>query len=169
MSKKQRSATFVGLFVALGLPFVITRLGLLFGAQGGVFLTSSQAVLLIVEEWAVALILLAIVFLWERQSLASIGIKKMSWREGSADVNPVRGKVEVLEEFRSWADEAQKRNGLRTGRRCAGRNFSATSTDSKSASTEQHGRATGSVSTSYNGCCFVRGETRPGRGGSPGC
>lgn len=33
------------------------------------------------EEWAVALILLAIVFLWERQSLASIGIKKMSWRD----------------------------------------------------------------------------------------
>ncbi len=79
MSKKQRIATFVGLFVALGLPFVINGLGLLLGAQREDLLRPSA--LLMVEEWAVTLILLAIVFLWEKKSLASIGIKKMSWQD----------------------------------------------------------------------------------------
>lgn len=81
MSKKQQIATFVGLFVALGLPFVINGLELLLGARREDSLTPSRAGLLIVEEWAVALVLLAIVFLWEKQSLASIGIKKMSWQD----------------------------------------------------------------------------------------
>ena len=79
MSKKQLIPTFAGLFVALGLPFVINGLALLFGVRREDLLKPSG--LLIVEEWAVALILLAIVFLWEKQSLASIGIKKMSWRD----------------------------------------------------------------------------------------
>jgi hypothetical protein len=81
MIKKQQIATFVGLFVALGMPFVISGLGLLFNTRREDLLTPSRAILLIVEEWAVAIVLLALVFLWEKQPLASIGIKKMSWRD----------------------------------------------------------------------------------------
>ncbi len=81
MSRKRQTATFAGLFVALGLPFIIYMLNLLFGVRHGDLLTSSRAGLLIAEEWAAALILLAIVFLWEKQSWASIGIKKMSWQD----------------------------------------------------------------------------------------
>lgn len=83
MNKKQQIATFVGLFVALGLPFVIDGLGLFFGARHTESLTPSRAGLFIVEEWAVVIVLLAIVFLWEKQSLASIGIKEMSWQDVS--------------------------------------------------------------------------------------
>ncbi|WP_299029408.1 type II CAAX endopeptidase family protein [uncultured Thermanaerothrix sp.] len=81
MRTKQRMATFVGLFVALGLPFVINALGLLFGAQREGALTPSRARLLIIEEWAVTLILLAILLFWEKQPLTSIGFKKMSWQD----------------------------------------------------------------------------------------
>ena len=79
MSKKQQIATFVGLFVALGLPFVINGLGLLLGVRREDLLRPSG--LLMIEEWAVTIVLLAIIFLWEKQSLASIGIKKMSWQD----------------------------------------------------------------------------------------
>jgi len=71
--KRVPAATLVGLFVALGLPFILT---LLFGGGSeGLPSLSSVAV-----EWAITLILLGIVFLWERESLASLGIKVVTWR-----------------------------------------------------------------------------------------
>jgi membrane protease YdiL (CAAX protease family) len=78
MSKRQQITTFVGLFVALGLPFV---LDLLFGRRPEDLAIPSRAVLFIVEEWILAFGLLGIVLLLERQSLSSIGIKKMSWHD----------------------------------------------------------------------------------------
>ncbi|MGQ9458791.1 MAG: lysostaphin resistance A-like protein, partial [Anaerolineae bacterium] len=41
----------------------------------------SRVIFTIAEEWAVTLVLLGIVFLWERQPLASLGIKRMTWRD----------------------------------------------------------------------------------------
>lgn len=67
-----------GLFVALGLPFILD----LFISSGPAQLADvSQAILFIAKEWGVALLLLAVVLLWERQSLTSIGFRKMSWRD----------------------------------------------------------------------------------------
>lgn len=77
-SKRPAIATVVGLFVALGLPFVLTRL---FGGRSEELWSSSRAIITIVQEWAVTLILLAIVLYWERRSLASIGITRMTWRD----------------------------------------------------------------------------------------
>ncbi len=81
MNKKRQIATFVGLFVALGFPFVIYALNLLSGIRREDLLMPSRVGLLIAEEWGAALVLLAIVFLWEKQSWTSIGIKKMSWQD----------------------------------------------------------------------------------------
>jgi fatty acid desaturase len=77
--KRPSLATLVGLFMALGLPFVLT---LLFsGGSKGLSWNPSRVILIIAEEWAVTLILLGIVFLWERRTLASIGVKQMSGRD----------------------------------------------------------------------------------------
>lgn len=78
MNRKQKIVTFAGLFVALGLPFV---LDLLLGRRPEDLTIPSRTLLFIAEEWILALTLLGIVLLWERQSLASIGIKKLSWRD----------------------------------------------------------------------------------------
>lgn len=74
----QQIVTFVGLFVALGLPFI---LDLLIGRSPEDLAIPSRVVIAIVEEWMVALALLSIVLFWERQSLGSIGIGKMSGRD----------------------------------------------------------------------------------------
>jgi membrane protease YdiL (CAAX protease family) len=77
--KRPLLATLVGLFMALGLPFVLT---LLFGGGSkGLLWNPARVILTIAEEWAVTLILLGIVFLWERRTLASIGVKQMSGRD----------------------------------------------------------------------------------------
>jgi membrane protease YdiL (CAAX protease family) len=76
--RRQQVATFAGLFVALVFPFI---LDLLFGKRPEDLAIPSRVVFGIVEEWAIALVLLCIVLLWERQPLASIGIKKMSGRD----------------------------------------------------------------------------------------
>lgn len=73
--QKQRIATYAGLFVALGLPFISD---MLLGKRPGDMAISSRVILTIAQEWILALILLGIVFFWEHQSSASIGIKKMS-------------------------------------------------------------------------------------------
>jgi membrane protease YdiL (CAAX protease family) len=78
MNKSQRIATFVGLFVTLGLPFV---LNLLFGRRPEDLTTPSRAILFVAQEWVLALVLLGIVLLWEKQPLTSIGINAMSWRD----------------------------------------------------------------------------------------
>jgi len=77
-TKQQRMATFVGLFIALGLPFLLV---LAFGKLPEDMAIPSRALLTIAEEWILALILLSIVFFWEHQSPGSIGIRKMSGRD----------------------------------------------------------------------------------------
>jgi membrane protease YdiL (CAAX protease family) len=76
--KRPSLATLVGLFVALGLPFVLT---LLFGGRSEGLWNPSRVILTIAEEWAVTLILLGVVFFWERRTLASIGVKRMTGRD----------------------------------------------------------------------------------------
>lgn len=78
MSKKQQGAAFVGLFIALGMPFV---LDLLLGKRPGDLAIPSRAILFVAEEWVLALVLLGVVLFWEKQPLASIGIKKVTWRD----------------------------------------------------------------------------------------
>jgi len=70
--KRPSAATLVGLFVALGLPYFLT---LLFG-DGSAGLSALSPV---ASEWVITLILLGIVFFWEHQSLASLGIKRVTW------------------------------------------------------------------------------------------
>jgi len=71
-------ATLVGLFVALGLPFVLS---LAFGGRSEGLWNPSRVIITIVKEWAVTLILLGIVFFWERRAPASIGIKRITGRD----------------------------------------------------------------------------------------
>ncbi|MFQ3663672.1 MAG: type II CAAX endopeptidase family protein [Chloroflexaceae bacterium] len=71
-------ATFTGLFIALVFPFI---LDLLLGRRSDDLANPARAGLFLIEEWILALILLGIVLFWERQPLASIGIKRMSWRD----------------------------------------------------------------------------------------
>lgn len=78
MNKKQQIAAFVGLFIALGMPFV---LDLLLGKRPGDLAIPSRAILFVAEEWVLALVLLGVVLFWEKQPLASIGIKKVTWRD----------------------------------------------------------------------------------------
>ncbi len=77
-TETRRTATFVGLFVALGLPFI---LDLLIGKSPADLAVPSRVSIAIVEEWALAIALLAVILFWERRSLRSIGIAGMSWQD----------------------------------------------------------------------------------------
>lgn len=76
--KRPSPATLVGLFVALGLPYVLT---LLLGGRSEGLWNPSRVILTIAKEWGVTLILLGIVFFWEHRTLASIGLKRMTGRD----------------------------------------------------------------------------------------
>ncbi|HXF86240.1 MAG TPA: type II CAAX endopeptidase family protein [Anaerolineales bacterium] len=78
MNKKQHLLTFTGLFIALGLPFV---LDLLLSKRLENVAFSSQAIFSILKDWILVFVLAGIIIFGERQPLASIGIKKMSWRD----------------------------------------------------------------------------------------
>jgi membrane protease YdiL (CAAX protease family) len=71
-SPRQRLATYAGLFVALGSPFVLQ---LLLTRPEDV---TSRLIHTIAQQWAIVAVLLFIVFRWERQSLASIGMRRPS-------------------------------------------------------------------------------------------
>ena len=77
-ARQQRLPTYVGLFIALGLPFI---LDLLIGKKPGDLAIPSRVVIAIIEAWVVTVILFALIFFWERQSLGSIGMRKMSGRD----------------------------------------------------------------------------------------
>lgn len=68
----RRQATAVGLFVALGLPFLVD---IATGRSAEDLSQPSRIVLMISLEWFIALVLVAIVLFWERQPLGSIGIR----------------------------------------------------------------------------------------------
>ncbi len=76
--KRPSPATLVGLFVALGLPYVLT---LLLGGRSEGLWNPSRVTFTIAKEWGVTLILLGIVFFWEHRTLASIGLKRMTGRD----------------------------------------------------------------------------------------
>lgn len=68
----------VGLFVALGLPFVFS---VYLGSVRDQLADPSRVVQAIGREWGIALLLLAVILFWERRPLSSIGLRKMSWRD----------------------------------------------------------------------------------------
>lgn len=69
-------ATGTGLFVALVIPFLTYAVGRLsFGtAQSGMRIATG-----LLLHWLTFVVLIAIVVLWERQPLASIGVRAMRW------------------------------------------------------------------------------------------
>jgi membrane protease YdiL (CAAX protease family) len=68
-------ATVIGIAIALGWPF-------LFFWQGSKSIGSaSQDVGTIVKEWAFTLLVLAIVLLWERRPLSSLGLRLPNWMD----------------------------------------------------------------------------------------
>ena len=77
-ARRQKLPTYVGLFIALGLPFI---LDLLIGKKPEDLAIPSRVVIAIIEAWVVTVILLALILFWERQSLGSIGMRKMSGRD----------------------------------------------------------------------------------------
>ncbi len=77
-TRPKRTATFIGLLVALVFPFLLDAL---LGKRMEDLANPSQVVLSIVEEWALAILLICIILFWERQPLSSIGIKKMAGRD----------------------------------------------------------------------------------------
>ncbi len=77
-TRPKRTATFIGLLVALVFPFLLDAL---LGKRMEDLANPSRVVLSIVEEWALAILLICIILFWERQPLSSIGIKKMAGRD----------------------------------------------------------------------------------------
>ncbi len=75
MLKKYPVATIVGLSVALLVPFVFD---LILNRSVSDLANQNKMLLFITVEWVIALILLGIVLIWEKKTLSSIGIKKMS-------------------------------------------------------------------------------------------
>jgi len=70
--------TIIGLFIALGLPFIFS---LYLSSVREQSATPSKVIQAMVREWGITILLLLIILLWERQSLSSIGIRKMEWHD----------------------------------------------------------------------------------------
>jgi membrane protease YdiL (CAAX protease family) len=73
-----RLASIAGLIVALGSPFVLPYLP---GQAHPSIADARQDCGIVVFEWTVALAVLAIVVLWERLPLRSIGFRRPSWTD----------------------------------------------------------------------------------------
>jgi membrane protease YdiL (CAAX protease family) len=71
-------SSIVGLFIAFILPFAFS---LCLRVAHYQFTDTSRYVLSMVRLWSVTLLLLAVILLWERQSLSSIGIRKTTWND----------------------------------------------------------------------------------------
>jgi membrane protease YdiL (CAAX protease family) len=81
--KARQRATFFGLFVALILPFL---LDLAIGKRTSDLASQTRVIVAIAEEWGLVALLLGVILLWERQALATIGIKRMSGRDVAAGI-----------------------------------------------------------------------------------
>lgn len=77
-TQPKKIATFVGLFIALGAPFLLDWL---LGKRPEDLAVPWRVVLSIAEEWILAVVVILIVLFWERQPLSSIGIKKITGRD----------------------------------------------------------------------------------------
>ena len=71
-------ATIAGLIVALGSPFLLPYLA---GQAHQNIADARQDLGVVIFEWAVAFVVLAIVLSWERLPLRSIGFRKPSWKD----------------------------------------------------------------------------------------
>ena len=70
-----RTPTLIGILIALGWP-------LLFFWQGPESLLNvRQDIGIIVKEWGFTLVILAIVYFWERRTVASLGLRMPTWRD----------------------------------------------------------------------------------------
>lgn len=81
--KARQRATFFGLFVALILPFL---LDLAIGKRTSDLASQTRVIVAIAEEWGLVALLLGVILFWERQALATIGIKRMSGRDVAAGI-----------------------------------------------------------------------------------
>lgn len=70
--------TIIGLFVALGLPFILM---LYLGSVRVPVADTSRVILSLARAWGSTIALLILVLFWERQSLSSIGTRKMSGKD----------------------------------------------------------------------------------------
>ena len=75
------AATIAGLIAALGSPFLLPYLP---GQAHQNIADARQDVGIVVFEWVVTLVILAIVLGWERLPLGSIGFRMPSWRDAGA-------------------------------------------------------------------------------------
>lgn len=76
--KKRYLPSIVGLFVALGLPFTFS---LYLGTVRDHLEDHARVIQALAREWGIVIILLLLIVFWERQSLSSIGIRRMSWQD----------------------------------------------------------------------------------------
>lgn len=79
LADTQRAARIVGLILALGSFFVLGLLGI-HSAHENLGNVHSDAQIL-VQEWGVTLLVLAVLVFWERETLAAIGIRWPGWRD----------------------------------------------------------------------------------------
>ncbi len=77
-TKRQRVAAIAGLTIALVFPFLMD---LVLKKTPGDLLVPRRMITALAEEWFLVVLLLAVVIFWERKSLASIGFRKMTWRD----------------------------------------------------------------------------------------
>jgi membrane protease YdiL (CAAX protease family) len=78
---RSRAASIVGLIVALGSAFLLPYIP---GQAHQNIADVKQDLGVVIFEWIVALVILAIVFFWERLPLGSIGFRMPSWRDVGA-------------------------------------------------------------------------------------
>ncbi len=78
---RSRTAPIVGLIVALGSAFLLPYLP---GQAHQNIADVKQDLGVVLFEWIVALVILAIVLFWERLPLGSIGFRTPSWRDAGA-------------------------------------------------------------------------------------
>ena len=80
-ARAPRTASIVGLIVALGSAFLLPYLP---GQAHQNIADVRQDLGIVIFEWIVALVILGIVLFWERLPLSSIGFRAPSWRDAGA-------------------------------------------------------------------------------------
>jgi membrane protease YdiL (CAAX protease family) len=85
---RSRIASMIGLTIALGSPFVLP---LLPGHEHHSITDARQDTVLLVFEWVVAIVILAIVLFGERLPLRSVGFRAPGWRDFGAMIATIVG------------------------------------------------------------------------------
>lgn len=79
MKAKRLLPTAIGLLVALVSPFGFS---FYVGSVREQLADPPKVILALILEWVPTLVLLGLILFWERESLDSIGLRSMSWRDG---------------------------------------------------------------------------------------